>query len=229
MHLVYLLSLAAFFGLTAVHVQAFPQPFGAGLSRLLVRAIDEKPDQQFFDDHYERDLYDLCERDNKDFFGQAIDGTDLFPRADSPHSPRGSTCSGSRSRTPSPRFDWIQVRMGKAMLLPLPTRESGIETTGICGCTGVAVVGREGIAVAHVAPGDSAAIREIGTLSLRVGPTAVAYIYAPAEREQFMDQQEVNRIRGALGRIVPTVIPYPFIPGSMRQLAVSSSGSVYWD
>ncbi|MCJ1411390.1 hypothetical protein MMC19_005479 [Ptychographa xylographoides] len=210
---------------------------------LYERDIDDLFERDFdnlferdFNNLYEREFDSLYERDSVDFYERDVD--DLYERALSPLLPRagtsGSRSSGSRSsscRTPSPRPGFIQVKMGEAKLLPLPSQMQGIETTGICGCTGVAIIGGKGVVVAHIGPGDKAPIQQLSAYALQVGSPARSVIYAPTEHGQLMDPKEVTSIQHALGHIVPVVNRYAFAEGptaAARVLMVTRAGAVSW-
>ena len=201
---------------------------GAGLSKLPARAIVEQL--------YERDIYDIYERGLENFYERDLD--DLHERSLSdPYSKfldmrsddelslfrRASRCSSS----PSPTRGYVDVEMDDAKLLP--KGRGGIETTGVCGCTAVGVVGSKGLVVAHVGPGDQASIRKLSALALQVGSPAKSIIYAPTERGRMMDPKEVENIKRALGHIVPTVTPYAFVPGGhMKILSISGAAQISW-
>ena len=116
--------------------------------------------------------------------------------------------------------------MDDARLAP---RGHGIETTGICGCTAVGVVGAKGSVVAHVGPGDQASIRKLSALVMQIGGPAQAVVYAPTENGRMMDPGEVSNIQRALGHVVPKVTPYEFRAGAHQKiLTISTSGSISW-
>lgn len=118
--------------------------------------------------------------------------------------------------------------MGSAKLLSLPASGKGIETTGICGCNAVGVIGKEGIVVAHVSPSEQGAIAKMNSLLVQVGTPAKAVVYPATEKGKIMDEQEVSNIKRTLGHIVLEVKPYEFKPGNMNVLEISTAGQVMW-
>ena len=201
---------------------------GARLSRLPARAIVGQLCERDVYDTYERDLENfnernldnLYERSPPDLYGKLLDTRS----DDEPSSPRrASRCS----RSPSPTRGYVAVDMDEAKLIP--RGRGGIETTGVCGCTAVGIVGSRGLVVAHVGPADEASIRKLGDLALQVSSPAESVIYAPMERGQIMDPKEVDNIKRALGDIVPTVIPYAYVEGGhMKVLSISGAGQICW-
>ncbi|MCJ1284071.1 hypothetical protein MMC26_003402 [Xylographa opegraphella] len=251
MHFLRSIPFVVTIALAAANVQAYVSSPGAGYSRLPVRAIGEKLYERDVDGFYKRDINDLYERDIDNLFERNFDNLyepdvadfyerdldNLYERALSRLSPRASgsgSGSGSSSyRTASPHVGYIQVKMNDAKFLPLPTQQQGIETSAICGCTGVAVIGNKGIVVAHVGPGDKSSVQKLSAYMQQVGSPARAVIYTPVERGRLMDPKELANIKRALGHIVPVVRQYNFVEGDEAAvmadiLMVTAAGTVSW-